>query len=392
MIFLGDTTSSNGSTTGDSVFHRLAYTATKSSLSKSSSNLSANLLNKNLQQQQQQQQQQNKSNDLKSHEIDYDESISTNENNQESTSTSTNISNKCQRSRSVDGRARLKNGQQTRPPNNPIRSTNDYDDNNQPTTVPSSKFTSINSRRDAAAAPPPRIPITPRSLLISDRTSLAKRISNANSISYTKNGNGIRTRGSNGNLIETDNDENSTFNDNYQPKIIENKTRIAIPVHRYTTNNNNNIQTSASTSSVNSTNPRTKVPIPISTNIISPNGQRRNIPVSVFAPAKLENKSSVSIPPSSTSPTNESTLTQNGESQQQQQQVSESSHSSTGDSSYTTTNNVNEINNKLSSTNSVLKSSTGDILNELSLANDKHDNSKKMNVFERLFRGHKKKV
>jgi hypothetical protein len=30
-------------------------------------------------------------------------------------------------------------------------------------------------------------------------------------------------------------------------------------------------------------------------------------------------------------------------------------------------------------------------MNELSLTNDKHEHNKKMNVFERLFRGHKKK-
>lgn len=54
-----------------------------------------------------------------------------------------------------------------------------------------------------------------------------------------------------------------------------------------------------------------------------------------------------------------------------------------------------EMNLKLSSMSPVLKSSTGNLLKELSLATDKQDqnnSSKKMNVFERLFRGHKKKV
>ncbi|CAF1512856.1 unnamed protein product [Rotaria sp. Silwood1] len=418
----GQTTPNNGSVAGDSVFHRLAYTATKSSLSKSSSNLCANLLNKTPQHQQQQQQQQTKSNHLKPYEIDYDDSNNI-PNKQESTST--NLTNKCQRSRSVDGRARLKNAQ-TRAINNNNnhhhhmnRSANDSDDNNS-TTVPSSKFTSMNIRRDTA--PPPRIPITPRSTL-SDRAPLTKRVSSGNNLSYPKNQHGNRTRHSNGNLIDTDNDENLTFNDNYQPKIIDNKTRSSMSTHRYATNNNNNnnnnnnlIQSSASTSSVNSTMSRTKVPIPILANLdkkdsntssidlhrsskrsednrlISPTGQRRNIPVSVFSPAKHDTKRPV--PSSSTSPTDDSASINNGDSQheQEQQQTSYSSRSSTGDGSYTAMNNTNEMNNKLSTTNSALKTSTGNILDELSLTNEKHDNTKKMNVFERLFRGHKKKV
>ncbi|CAF3707147.1 unnamed protein product [Rotaria sordida] len=425
----GQTTPNNGSIAGDSVFHRLAYTATKSSLSKSSSNLCANLLNKTPQQQQQQQQQQNKLNNLKPYEIDYDDTNNI-PNKQESMSTSTNFTNKCQRSRSVDGRARLKNAQIRSSNNNNNnhhhinRSTNDSDDNNSTAAVPSSKFTSMNTRRDAA--PPPRIPITPRST-ISDRTPLSKRVSSGNNLSYTKNHNGNRTRNSNGNLVDTDNDENLTFNDNYQPKIIDNKTRASMPTHRYTANNNNNnnhIQSSASTSSVNSTMSRTKVPVPILTSLdkkdsnlsgtdlnrsskrsddnrlVSPTGQRRNIPVSVFSPAKHDNKRSTTVPSSSTSPTNDSNSINNCESQheqqeqeqEQEQQISSSSRSSTGDGCYTIINNTNEMHNKLSTTNSSLKTSTGNILDELSLTNDKHDNTKKMNVFERLFRGHKKKV
>ncbi len=122
--------------------------------------------------------------------------------------------------------------------------------------------------------------------------------------------------------------------------------------------------------------------------LLSPNGQRRTIPVSVFAPAKnsVPNPSSLT-----TSPTNESNMNYNSESQQPEQQTS--SYSPTdGDSSYNTINNENELNTKLSSTNLALKSSSGNLLNELSLTNDKYDTSKKMNVFERLFRGHKKKV
>jgi hypothetical protein len=37
------------------------------------------------------------------------------------------------------------------------------------------------------------------------------------------------------------------------------------------------------------------------------------------------------------------------------------------------------------------KKPTGNHLNEHSVPTDKHDNAKKMNVFERLFRGNKKK-
>ena len=50
------------------------------------------------------------------------------------------------------------------------------------------------------------------------------------------------------------------------------------------------------------------------------------------------------------------------------------------------------MNKKISTTGTNLKSSTENILSELAFSNDRHDTSKKMNVFERLFRGHKKKV
>ena len=121
--------------------------------------------------------------------------------------------------------------------------------------------------------------------------------------------------------------------------------------------------------------------------LVSPTGQRRNIPVSVFVPAKPENKHPVPFPSSSTS------STKNYESQLEPKQMSYSTRSSTSDSSYTSINNENETNNKLSAIHSTLQTSTGNILDELSLTNDKHDNiNKKMNVFERLFRGHKKKL
>ena len=120
----------------------------------------------------------------------------------------------------------------------------------------------MNPRRDA---PPPRIPATSRST-ISDRTLSTKRVSNGNNLAYAKNVNGIRTRNSNGNLLDADSDENSTFMDNYQPKIIDNKTRTSISNHRSTTSNHNNIQTSASTSSVHSTLSRTKVSTPMLAN------------------------------------------------------------------------------------------------------------------------------
>jgi hypothetical protein len=56
--------------------------------------------------------------------------------------------------------------------------------------------------------------------------------------------------------------------------------------------------------------------------------------------------------------------------------------------------NEHEINSRTSSTNSDRKTPTGNIMNEFTLTTDKNDNNKdnkKMNVFERLFRGNKKK-
>jgi hypothetical protein len=188
------------------------------------------------------------------------------DNTQEQISASINQSGKCQRSRSVDGRARLKNAQM-RANNGTNRPTNDFDENNS-TTIPSSRFTSINTRREV---PLPRVPITPRSM-IPDRPSLTKRVPSGHNLTYSRTPNSLRTRGSSGNLVDTDNqhnhetenDENLTFNENYQPKIIDSRTRTSIPVHRHSTNH---IQTSASTSSVNSTISRTKIPIATSANL-----------------------------------------------------------------------------------------------------------------------------
>jgi len=102
--------------------------------------------------------------------------------------------------------------------------------------------------------------------------------------------------------------------------------------------------------------------------LLSPNGQRRNVPVSVFAPAKLDNKRPAPAPP-----------TFNYESQQS---TSNSSRLSTNDNRYST---------KMTEHEMTKKSSPANLVNEFSVATDKHDNIKKMNVFERLFRGNKKK-
>ena len=127
--------------------------------------------------------------------------------------------------------------------------------------------------------------------------------------------------------------------------------------------------------------------------LLSPPTQRRQIPVSVFSPAKNETKRPAPIQSSSTTPINEPVSTCNGESHEEEEhQLQQPSQSPTGDSSYTTLNNENEMNKKISTTGTNLKSSTENILSELAFSNDRHDTSKKMNVFERLFRGHKKKV
>ncbi|CAF1464203.1 unnamed protein product, partial [Rotaria sordida] len=108
---------------------------------------------------------------------------------------------------------------------------------------------------------------------------------------------------------------------------------------------------------------------------ISPNTQRRNIPVSVFAPAKLDNKRPAPAPPTS-----------NFESQNQ---LSYSSRINDNNSMMKL--NENQMNKKISSTNSNVNIPTNIVMNEFNLTTDKQDNNKKMNVFERLFRGNKKK-
>lgn len=109
---------------------------------------------------------------------------------------------------------------------------------------------------------------------------------------------------------------------------------------------------------------------------VSPSTQRRNIPVSVFAPAKLDNKRPAPAPPISHF--------------ESQQQTSYSSRSLNNDSSTTMKIHEQQMNRKMSSTNSGVTTPTSNVSNEFSPTTDKHDN-KKMNVFERLFRGNKKK-
>ena len=260
---LGQPASNYTNATGDSVFHRLAYTGTKASLSKSSSNLCANLLNKTTSVPLTQ------TNTLKTQEIDLDDTNNQSliDANPESTSPPTNNLSKCQRSRSVDGRARLKNAQ-ARMANGPPRPGNEYDEQHSPA-VPSSKFTSAPTRRETQ---PPRLPITPRSMM-NERNSVAKRTPSGNNLNYMRHSPAVRTRASNGNLLDSDHalehDDSSSINDHYQPKIIETRPRTGIPVHRHATTigNGNYLQPSASTSSVSSTLSRTRLPISTSAHL-----------------------------------------------------------------------------------------------------------------------------
>lgn len=256
-FILGQPPSNYTNATGDSVFHRLAYTGTKSSLSKSSSNLCANLLNKTSL----------PSTNLKTHEIELDEPADQPiiDPNQEAISTATNNASKCQRSRSVDGRARLKNAQ-ARMANGSARPTNEYDEHPS-TAVPSSKFTSATTRRETQ---PPRLPITPRSMM-TDRMAAAKRAPSGNNLNYTRHGPAVRTRTSNGNLLDGDHapSQDTEHEEHYQPRIIESRPRTGIPVHRHATTigNGNHLQPSASTSSVTSTLSRTRLPISTSAHL-----------------------------------------------------------------------------------------------------------------------------
>src|ERR1700722_1047600 len=99
--------------------------------------------------------------------------------------------------------------------------------------------------------------------------------------------------------------------------------------------------------------------------LLSPSGQRRNIPVSVFSPAKLDNKRPAPAPPIF-----------NYESQQP---TSYLSRLSTNDNNYPTKINEHEMKSGLKTP------PTNNLHNEFSIPTDKHDNPKKMNVFERLF-------
>lgn len=201
---------------------------------------------------------QNPSNQLTSCEIDFDDAAAnttlTDQNNEPTVNSSSSLTNKYQRSKSVDNRTRLK--LTSARSNNEIEENQLNDNDDQQRIIPSSKFTPVNAR------PPPRAPLTPR-------TSLSKRSPN-----------GVRTPNSNGNgyeseLVQQDfeNEENiSVHDDHYQTKFIDNRTRTAIPVHRYTASNH--IQSSPSASSVNSNMSRTKPPVstPINTDRRDSNG------------------------------------------------------------------------------------------------------------------------
>ncbi|CAF0997059.1 unnamed protein product [Adineta ricciae] len=401
----GQNLQNNGNGSGDSVFHRLAYTGTKASLSKSSSNSCSNLLNKASPQV--------PSNHLKSCEIELDESTNVIEANDNSEQVSS-MASKCQRSKSVDGRARLRIIQAR---SNNTHTVNDHDENDyddESKTVPSSKFVPINGRREGQP-PPPRVPVTPPNAY---RTSSLKRPTNGANIVYIKDSPGIRTQSYNGGALESENqqhpqqdvenDENISYNnDNYQPKILENRTRTSIPVHRYTATNGNattttnHIQQSTSAVAVNTTPSRIKPPtmIPVSlekrdsnssnTDLNktprraeeqrrSPPNQRRNVPVSVFAPAKLENKRPAPAPPT--------------HAYESQPQLSYPARIPTTDTIYPGKSTEHDIEVKLSSTSADLKTST-EVPNPADnhVNNNSAANNKKMNVFERLFRGNKKK-
>lgn len=107
--------------------------------------------------------------------------------------------------------------------------------------------------------------------------------------------------------------------------------------------------------------------------LVSPTGQRRNIPVSVFSPAKLENKRPAPAPP--------------GYVYESQQGPSYLSRLANADQTYPTKS--NEQTSSMSS--STIKTPSSSLLKEYSSSAEKPDTTKKMNVFERLFRGNKKK-
>lgn len=209
-------------------------------------------------------------NQLQSCEIDLDDSLSTstidnnadNINDQNST-----LSNKYHRSKSVDGRTRLKFVQSRMNQNN--FATTDTDETNslindeQDRSVASSRFVPVSARREVPTA---RMPLTPPSI---HQTVSSKLPPVRNSLTYLKSANEIRTQDFNGNHFNTynqqqenDNSENMSYNvDTHQTKLVDNRTRTSIPFQHFTTNNN--IQPSSSTSSVNSVASRTKPPVSI---------------------------------------------------------------------------------------------------------------------------------
>lgn len=124
--------------------------------------------------------------------------------------------------------------------------------------------------------------------------------------------------------------------------------------------------------------------------LLSPPAQRRPVPVSVFSPAKPESKRPAPAPPKVVPATDESTSIP---SENPPTPTTSEPLSSSDANPSTVSINDDEINVKpITSMSSTLKSSTGNLLKELSLTNDSANLNKKMNVFERLFRGHKKKI
>jgi hypothetical protein len=107
--------------------------------------------------------------------------------------------------------------------------------------------------------------------------------------------------------------------------------------------------------------------------LVSPSSQRRPIPVSVFSPAKVDSKRSAPALPLNFDESHSSLL-----------YASRSS---------TTINSDDDFHRKLTATRiNGSKTPTGFQINDYSFNSDKPDSTKKMNVFERLFRSNKKKT
>ncbi|CAF0953181.1 unnamed protein product, partial [Didymodactylos carnosus] len=452
----------NGSSVvGDSVFHRLAYTGTKASLSKSNSTSCSNLLSKGGAQQ----------SILKAREIDFDDTCSTitvNDNETTLSSINSNESNskqqsqqssqsqsqqqqqqsKCQRSRSVDGRARGRTAQaRINRADNDENSSSTTDDNNTNSKIRvESKFTNnsnmngngrfgngyvhINNINNGVGRTTLMNRAAPeRSAVLTKRTQSGLNLNSRNNNTTINN----RMRSSNSNLLDDstndtidvelqsecnergENDENQIDNnlfetsqnagELYQPKILSARN---IPIR-------NNIQQSLSSSSITtgynnrnrSSLERRDSNISISdTNklqkrveidrILSPNSHRRNIPVSVFVPAKTEKRPAPAPPQQQQQSTQISSSQSTDNSINFNQQYSPAMLTN-GNNSYYSDDRL--ITSKPPPTPGV-KSSI--IPNSSSLSNfnnggldstkqQQHD-SKKMNVFERLFRGNKKKL